>query len=106
MNHLRAEGFDVHSVTMRRPASKRSPADEAFRLLATSCRIQQRRHRCRRSDREMTHDDWRWVIDVDFRLIRRSKRVPADIKLSRARAGVHRVLAGLVPNAGLGAWRC
>jgi NAD(P)-dependent dehydrogenase (short-subunit alcohol dehydrogenase family) len=108
VTHLRAEGLDAHGVVcdVRHLNDVGHLADEAFRLLgrvhivfnnagiAVSGPIAQ-----------MTHDDWRWVIDVDLwgAIHGVEEFLP---KLVEQGEGGHILFtssfAGLVANIGLG----
>lgn len=110
VNHLRAEGFDVHSVMcdVRHREEVTHLADEAFRLLGhVDVVFSNAGIVVGGPIVEMTHDDWRWVIDVD--LWGSIHTVEAFLpRLLEQGTGGHVVFtasfAGLVPNAGLGAY--
>lgn len=110
MNHLRAEGFDVHGVMcdVRHREEVTHLADEAFRLLGhVDVVFSNAGIVVGGPIVEMTHDDWRWVIDVD--LWGSIHTVEAFLpRLLEQGTGGHVVFtasfAGLVPNAGLGAY--
>lgn len=109
VNHLRAEGFDVHGVMcdVRHREEVTHLADEAFRLLGhVDVVFSNAGIVVGGPIVEMTHDDWRWVIDVD--LWGSIHTVEAFLpRLLEQGTGGHVVFtasfAGLVPNAGLGA---
>ncbi len=110
VNHLRAEGFDVHGVMcdVRHREEVTHLADEAFRLLGhVDVVFSNAGIVVGGPIVEMTHDDWRWVIDVD--LWGSIHTVEAFLpRLLEQGTGGHVVFtasfAGLVPNAGLGAY--
>ena len=108
--YLNAHGYEAHGVMcdVRHLTEMRHLADEAFRLLG-------------RVDvvfsnagivvggllSQMTHEDWRWVIDID--LWGSIHAVEAFLpRLIEQGTGGHIAFtasfAGLVPNAGLGAY--
>jgi NAD(P)-dependent dehydrogenase (short-subunit alcohol dehydrogenase family) len=105
---LRAEGFDAHGVIcdVRRRSAVTHLADEAFRLLgAVHLVFNNAGVALAGPVVSMTHDDWRWAIDVD--LWGPIHGVEAFLpRLMEQGQGGHMLFtssfAGLVPNAGLG----
>jgi NAD(P)-dependent dehydrogenase (short-subunit alcohol dehydrogenase family) len=110
VNHLRAQGFDAHGVVcdVRLLDEMVHLAEESFRLLGrvdvvfSNAGIVVAGPIAR-----MTHDDWRWVIDID--LWGNIHAVEAFLpRLLEQGTGGHLAFtasfAGLVPNAGLGAY--
>ena len=108
--HLGARGYDAHGVTcdVRHLSEMRHLADEAFRLLGRVDVVFSNAGIVVAGPlAEMTHDDWRWVIDID--LWGSIHAVEAFLpKLLDQGTGGHIAFtasfAGLVPNAGLGAY--
>jgi NAD(P)-dependent dehydrogenase (short-subunit alcohol dehydrogenase family) len=108
--HLRAEGVDAHGVTcdVRHLEEMVHLADEAFRLLGQVDVVFSNAGIVVAGPLvDMTHDDWRWVIDID--LWGSIHAVEAFVpKLIEQGTGGHIAFtasfAGLVPNAGLGAY--
>jgi NAD(P)-dependent dehydrogenase (short-subunit alcohol dehydrogenase family) len=108
--HLGAQGFDAHGVTcdVRHLGEMRHLADEAFRLLGRVDVVFSNAGIVVAGPiAQMTHDDWRWVIDID--LWGSIHAVEAFLpKLLEQGTGGHIAFtasfAGLVPNAGLGAY--
>jgi NAD(P)-dependent dehydrogenase (short-subunit alcohol dehydrogenase family) len=107
---LRAEGFDAHGVAtdVRHLNEVVHLADEAFRLLGhVDVVFSNAGVVVAGPIAQMTHDDWRWVIDID--LWGSIHAVEAFLpRLLEQGAGGHMIFtasfAGLVPNAGLGAY--
>jgi NAD(P)-dependent dehydrogenase (short-subunit alcohol dehydrogenase family) len=107
---LGAQGFDAHGVTcdVRHLDDMRRLADEAFRLLGRVDVVFSNAGIVVAGPiAQMTHDDWRWVIDID--LWGSIHAVEAFLpKLLEQGTGGHIAFtasfAGLVPNAGLGAY--
>ncbi|WP_406814120.1 SDR family NAD(P)-dependent oxidoreductase [Mycobacterium sp. M23085] len=108
--HLQAQGFDAHGVTcdVRHLDQMVHLADEAFRLLGQVDIVFSNAGIVVAGPlAAMTHEDWRWVIDIDLwgsihavesfvpRLIEQDKGGHIAFTAS---------FAGLVPNAGLGAY--
>jgi NAD(P)-dependent dehydrogenase (short-subunit alcohol dehydrogenase family) len=107
---LRAEGFDAHGVVcdVSNLDEVAHLADEAFRLLGHVDVIFSNAGIVVAGPiAQMTHDDWRWVIDVD--LWGSIHAVEAFLpRLLEQGTGGHIAFtasfAGLVPNAGLGTY--
>ncbi|OSC40001.1 SDR family NAD(P)-dependent oxidoreductase [Mycobacterium decipiens] len=110
VDHLRAEGFDAHGLLcdVRHRAEVIRLADEAFRLLGhVDVVFSNAGIVIAGPIAEMTHDDWRWVIDID--LWGSIHAVEAFLpRLLKQGTGGHITFtasfAGLVPNAGLGSY--
>ncbi|WP_156687141.1 SDR family NAD(P)-dependent oxidoreductase [Mycobacterium sp. Marseille-P9652] len=110
VQHLRANGFDAHGVLcdVRHLSEVRHLADEAFRLLGSVDVVFSNAGIVVAGPiAQMTHDDWRWVIDID--LWGSIHAVEAFLpRLLEQGTGGHIAFtasfAGLVPNAGLGAY--
>lgn len=108
--HLRAEGFEAHLVMcdVRHLEEVVHLADEAFRLLGhVDVVFSNAGIVVAGPIAEMTHEDWRWVIDID--LWGSIHAVEAFLpRLLEQGTGGHIAFtasfAGLVPNAGLGAY--
>ncbi|OMC19921.1 SDR family NAD(P)-dependent oxidoreductase [Mycobacterium colombiense] len=108
--HLKAEGFDAHGVTcdVRHLDQMVHLADESFRLLGQVDVVFSNAGIVVAGPLvAMTHEDWRWVIDID--LWGSIHAVEAFVpKLIEQGRGGHIAFtasfAGLVPNAGLGAY--
>ncbi|BBX63462.1 short-chain dehydrogenase [Mycobacterium saskatchewanense] len=108
--HLGAQGFDAHGVMcdVRHLAEMRHLADEAFRLLGRIDVVFSNAGIVVAGPlAQMTHDDWKWVIDID--LWGSIHAVEAFVpRLLAQGTGGHIAFtasfAGLVPNAGLGAY--
>jgi NAD(P)-dependent dehydrogenase (short-subunit alcohol dehydrogenase family) len=108
--HLKADGVDAHGVTcdVRHLEEMVHLADEAFRLLGQVDIVFSNAGIVVAGPLvTMTHEDWRWVIDID--LWGSIHAVEAFVpKLLEQGAGGHIAFtasfAGLVPNAGLGAY--
>ncbi|OBI16547.1 short-chain dehydrogenase [Mycobacterium sp. E2327] len=108
--HLRGEGFDAHGVTcdVRHLEEMVHLADEAFRLLGqVDILFSNAGIVVAGPIAQMTHEDWRWVIDID--LWGSIHAVEAFLpRLLEQGTGGHIAFtasfAGLVPNAGLGAY--
>jgi len=107
---LTAEGFDVHGVTcdVRHLDEVVHLADQAFRLLGhVDVVFSNAGIVVAGPIAQMTHEDWRWVIDID--LWGSIHAVEAFLpRLVEQGTGGHIAFtasfAGLVPNAGLGAY--
>jgi NAD(P)-dependent dehydrogenase (short-subunit alcohol dehydrogenase family) len=108
--HLKADGVDAHGVTcdVRHLEEMVHLADEAFRLLGQVDIVFSNAGIVVAGPLvTMTHEDWRWVIDID--LWGSIHAVEAFLpKLLEQGTGGHIAFtasfAGLVPNAGLGAY--
>jgi NAD(P)-dependent dehydrogenase (short-subunit alcohol dehydrogenase family) len=108
--HLHAEGFDAHAVMcdVRNLDEMVQLADEAFRLLGQVDIVFSNAGIVVAGPiAQMTHDDWRWVIDID--LWGSIHAVEAFLpRLLEQGTGGHIAFtasfAGLVPNVGLGAY--
>ena len=108
--HLRGEGFDAHGVMcdVRHLEEMVHLADEAFRLLGqVDVLFSNAGIVVAGPIAQMTHEDWRWVIDID--LWGSIHAVEAFLpRLLEQGTGGHIAFtasfAGLVPNAGLGAY--
>jgi NAD(P)-dependent dehydrogenase (short-subunit alcohol dehydrogenase family) len=108
--HLKAEGVDAHGVTcdVRHLEEMVHLADEAFRLLGQVDIVFSNAGIVVAGPLvSMTHEDWRWVIDID--LWGSIHAVEAFVpRLLEQGTGGHIAFtasfAGLVPNAGLGAY--
>jgi len=107
---LRGEGFDAHGVMcdVRHLDEMVHLADESFRLLGRVDVVFSNAGIVVAGPIvQMTHEDWRWVIDID--LWGSIHAVEAFVpRLLEQGAGGHIAFtasfAGLVPNAGLGAY--
>jgi NAD(P)-dependent dehydrogenase (short-subunit alcohol dehydrogenase family) len=107
---LRADGFDAHGVAcdVRHLAEVIHLAEEAFRLLGhVDVVFSNAGIVVAGPIAQMTHDDWRWVIDID--LWGSIHAVEAFLpRLLDQGTGGHIAFtasfAGLVPNAGLGTY--
>jgi NAD(P)-dependent dehydrogenase (short-subunit alcohol dehydrogenase family) len=107
---LQAEGFDAHAVMcdVRHLDEVVHLADEAFRLLGhVDVAFSNAGIVVAGPIAQMTHDDWRWVIDID--LWGSIHAVEAFLpRLLDQGTGGHIAFtasfAGLVPNAGLGTY--
>jgi NAD(P)-dependent dehydrogenase (short-subunit alcohol dehydrogenase family) len=110
VTHLRAQGFEAHGVMcdVRHLEEVVHLADEAFRLLGqVDVLFSNAGIVVAGPIAEMTHEDWRWVIDID--LWGSIHAVEAFLpRLLEQGTGGHIAFtasfAGLVPNAGLGAY--
>ncbi len=108
--HLKAEGVGAHGVTcdVRHLEEMVHLADEAFRLLGQVDIVFSNAGIVVAGPLvSMTHEDWRWVIDID--LWGSIHAVEAFVpRLLEQGTGGHIAFtasfAGLVPNAGLGAY--
>ncbi len=108
--HLRGEGFEAHGVMcdVRHLDEVTRLADEAFRLLGhVDVVFSNAGIVVAGPIADMTHDDWRWVIDID--LWGSIHAVEAFLpRLLGQGTGGHIAFtasfAGLVPNAGLGTY--
>jgi NAD(P)-dependent dehydrogenase (short-subunit alcohol dehydrogenase family) len=110
VTHLRGEGFEAHGVMcdVRHLEEVTHLADAAFRLLGQVDVVFSNAGICVAGPiAEMTHEDWRWVIDID--LWGSIHAVEAFLpRLLERDTGGHIAFtasfAGLVPNAGLGTY--
>jgi NAD(P)-dependent dehydrogenase (short-subunit alcohol dehydrogenase family) len=110
VSRLQAEGFDAHGVLcdVRHLDEVVRLADEAFRLLGQVDIVFSNAGIVVAGPiAQMTHDDWRWVIDID--LWGSIHAVEAFLpRLLEQGTGGHIAFtasfAGLVPNAGLGTY--
>lgn len=110
VQHLRAQGHDAHGVMcdVRHLNEMRHLADESFRLLGHVDVVFSNAGIVVAGPlAQMTHEDWRWVIDID--LWGSIHAVEAFLpRLLEQGSGGHMAFtasfAGLVPNAGLGAY--
>jgi NAD(P)-dependent dehydrogenase (short-subunit alcohol dehydrogenase family) len=110
VNRLRAEGFDAHGVVcdVRHLDEMVHLAEESFRLLGRVDVVFSNAGIVVAGPiAQMTHDDWRWVIDID--LWGSIHAVEAFLpRLLKQGTGGHIAFtasfAGLVPNAGLGTY--
>src|ERR1700733_13561807 len=110
VTHLRGEGFEAHGVMcdVRELGEVTHLADEAFRLLGQVDVVFSNAGICVAGPiAEMTHEDWRWVIDID--LWGSIHAVEAFLpRLLAQGTGGHLAFtasfAGLMPNVGLGAY--
>lgn len=110
VTHLRGEGFDAHGVQcdVRHLEEMVHLAEESFRLLGqVDVLFSNAGIVVAGPIAEMTHEDWRWVIDID--LWGNIHAVEAFLpRLLEQGTGGHIAFtasfAGLVPNAGLGAY--
>ncbi len=108
--HLQAGGFEAHGVMcdVRHLEEMVHLADEAFRVLGKVDVVFSNAGIVVAGPiAQMTHDDWRWVIDID--LWGSIHAVEAFLpRLLEQGTGGHIAFtasfAGLVPNAGLGAY--
>jgi NAD(P)-dependent dehydrogenase (short-subunit alcohol dehydrogenase family) len=108
--HLHADGFDAHAVMcdVRHLDEMVHLADEAFRLLGQVDIVFSNAGIVVAGPiAQMTHDDWRWVIDID--LWGSIHAVEAFLpRLLEQGTGGHVAFtasfAGLVPNVGLAAY--
>ncbi|HYB80355.1 MAG TPA: SDR family NAD(P)-dependent oxidoreductase [Mycobacterium sp.] len=107
---LHGEGFDAHAVMcdVRHVDEMVHLADEAFRVLGhVDVVFSNAGIVVAGPIAQMTHDDWRWVIDIDLwgSIHATEAFLP---RLLRQGTGGHIAFtasfAGLVPNAGLGAY--
>jgi NAD(P)-dependent dehydrogenase (short-subunit alcohol dehydrogenase family) len=110
VERLQAEGFDAHGVMcdVRHLEEMVHLADEAFRLLGRVDIVFSNAGIVVAGPiAQMTHEDWRWVIDIDLwgSIHAAEAFVP---RLLEQGAGGHIAFtasfAGLVPNSGLGAY--
>lgn len=110
VTHLRGQGFEAHGVMcdVRHLDEVVRLADKAFRLLGQVDIVFSNAGIVVAGPiAEMTHEDWRWVIDID--LWGSIHAVEAFLpRLLKQGTGGHIAFtasfAGLVPNAGLGAY--
>jgi NAD(P)-dependent dehydrogenase (short-subunit alcohol dehydrogenase family) len=107
---LRAGGFDAHGVMcdVRHLEEMVHLADEAFRLLGqVDVLFSNAGIVVAGPIAQMTHDDWRWVIDIDLWGSIHAVEAFLPRMLDQGTGGhiaFTASFAGLVPNAGLGAY--
>ena len=110
VERLRAEGFDAHGVVcdVRHLEEMVHLADEAFRLLGQVDVVFSNAGIVVAGPiAHMAHDDWRWVIDIDLWGSIHAVEAFLPRLLEQGRGGhiaFTASFAGLVPNAGLGAY--
>jgi NAD(P)-dependent dehydrogenase (short-subunit alcohol dehydrogenase family) len=110
VERLHAEGFDAHGVVcdVRHLDEVVHLADEAFRLLGqVDVVFSNAGIVVAGSLAQMTHDDWRWVIDIDLwgSIHAVEAFLPKLLEQgTRGHIAFTASFAGLVPNAGLGAY--
>jgi NAD(P)-dependent dehydrogenase (short-subunit alcohol dehydrogenase family) len=108
--HLRAEGFEAHGVMcdVRHLEEVMNLAEEAFRLLGqVDVLFSNAGIVVAGPIAEMTHEDWRWVIDIDLWGSIHAVEAFLPKFLEQGKGGhiaFTASFAGLVPNAGLGAY--
>lgn len=110
VTHLKGEGYEAHGVMcdVRQLEELVHLADESFRLLGqVDLLFSNAGIALAGPIAEMTHEDWRWVIDID--LWGNIHAVEAFLpRLLEQGTGGHIAFtasfAGLVPNAGLGTY--
>src|SRR5947209_3582066 len=111
VTHLQGQGFEAHPVMcdVRSLEEMTHLADESFRLLGQVDVVFSNAGIVVAGPiAQMTHDDWRWVIDID--LWGSIHAVEAFLpRLLEQGTGGHIAFtasfAGLMPNVGLGAYR-
>jgi NAD(P)-dependent dehydrogenase (short-subunit alcohol dehydrogenase family) len=107
---LRAEGFEAHGVPcdVRHLDEVVHLADEAFRLLGhVDVVFSNAGIVIAGPIAQMTHDDWRWVIDIDLWGSIHAVEAFLPRLLEQGKGGhiaFTASFAGLVPNAGLGTY--
>jgi NAD(P)-dependent dehydrogenase (short-subunit alcohol dehydrogenase family) len=107
---LRNEGFDAHGVTcdVRHLDEMVHLADEAFRLLGQVDVVFSNAGIVVAGPiAQMTHEDWRWVIDIDLWGSIHAVEAFLPRLLEQGKGGhiaFTASFAGLVPNVGLGAY--
>lgn len=107
---LRAEGFEAHGVPcdVRHLDEVVHLADEAFRLLGQVDVVFSNAGIVIAGPiAQMTHDDWRWVIDIDLWGSIHAVEAFLPRLLEQGKGGhiaFTASFAGLVPNAGLGTY--
>ncbi len=107
---LGAEGFDAHAVMcdVRQLDEVVHLADESFRLLGQVDIVFSNAGIVVAGPiAQMTHDDWRWVIDIDLWGSIHAVEAFLPRLLEQGRGGhiaFTASFAGLVPNVGLGAY--
>src|SRR6201993_332616 len=107
---MHAEGFDAHGVVcdVRYLEEMVHLADEAFRLLGKVDVVFSNAGIVVAGPlAQMTHDDWRWVIDIDLWGSVHAAEAFLPRLLEQGTGGhiaFTASFAGLVPNAGLGAY--
>jgi NAD(P)-dependent dehydrogenase (short-subunit alcohol dehydrogenase family) len=108
--HLRAEGFEAHGVMcdVRHLEEVMNLAEESFRLLGqVDVLFSNAGIVVAGPIAEMTHEDWRWVIDIDLWGSIHAVEAFLPKFLEQGKGGhiaFTASFAGLVPNAGLGAY--
>jgi len=108
--HLSAQGYDAHGVMcdVRHLPEMSHLADEAFRLLGSVDVVFSNAGIVVAGPlAQMTHDDWRWVIDIDLWGSIHAVETFLPRLLEQGTGGhiaFTASFAGLVPNAGLGAY--
>ncbi|OBH06344.1 short-chain dehydrogenase [Mycobacterium sp. E2699] len=108
--HLGAQGYDAHGVMcdVRHLGEMRHLADEAFRLLGqVDVLFSNAGIVVAGPIAAMTHDDWRWVIDIDLWGSIHAVEAFLPRLLEQGTDGhiaFTASFAGLVPNTGLGAY--
>ncbi len=108
--HLGAQGYDAHGVMcdVRHLGEMRHLADEAFRLLGqVDVLFSNAGIVVAGPIAAMTHDDWRWVIDIDLWGSIHAVEAFLPRLLEQGKGGhiaFTASFAGLVPNTGLGAY--
>jgi NAD(P)-dependent dehydrogenase (short-subunit alcohol dehydrogenase family) len=107
---LRAEGFDAHGVMcdVRHLDEMVHLAEEAFRLLGQVDVVFSNAGIVVAGPiAEMTHEDWRWVIDIDLWGSIHAVEAFLPRLLEQGKGGhiaFTASFAGLIPNVGLGAY--
>jgi NAD(P)-dependent dehydrogenase (short-subunit alcohol dehydrogenase family) len=110
VNLLRSDGFEAHGVTcdVRHLDEMVHLADESFRLLGSVDVVFSNAGIVVAGPiAQMTHDDWRWVIDIDLWGSIHAAEAFVPRLLDQGTGGhiaFTASFAGLVPNAGLGAY--
>jgi NAD(P)-dependent dehydrogenase (short-subunit alcohol dehydrogenase family) len=110
VTHLRGQGFEAHGVMcdVRHLKEVTRLADEAFRLLGQVDVVFSNAGICVAGPiAEMTHEDWRWVIDIDLWGSIHAVEAFLPRLLEQGKGGhiaFTASFAGLVPNAGLGTY--
>src|SRR5580698_9885823 len=108
--HLQAQGFDAHGVMcdVRYLKEMIHLADEAFRLLGQVDVVFSNAGIVVAGPiAEMTHEDWRWTIDIDLWGSIHAVEAFLPRLLEQGKGGhiaFTASFAGLVPNAGLGTY--
>ncbi|KZS68380.1 SDR family NAD(P)-dependent oxidoreductase [Mycobacterium pseudokansasii] len=108
VTHLRAGGFEAHGVScdVRHLREVTHLADEASRLLdRVDIVFSNAGIVVAGPIADMTHDDWRWVIDIDlWGSIHAVEAFLPGLLEHGGHIAFTASFAGLVPNAGLGAY--